>query len=273
MLVVVAAPVLDQHSGFGETREQLDAEQLVAHPGAEALDVWVLPRRARLDVRAARAREPTPVSERVGGQLGPVVAANEPGRAAELGDEALQRRDGLVGVDAAVTLDRERLAGELVDDMQQLENPAVGGLIELKVQRPDVIGRLCAQPVGRHRRGPEALALAPALRHAQPLLTPQPLRTLAIQHPALLEQQLMRTPIPPPRPLARDLPQRRPQPGVVAGHARLVTLRRTMLPDISARPPLGNAKAVLEHPDRLAPTRRAHQFPLLISFSAATSST
>ena len=77
----------------------------------------------------------------------------------------------------------------------------------------------------------------------------------------------------PPRPVARDLPQRRPQRGVVAGDPRRVTLRRAMLPGVSARPPLGDAKAVLQHPDRLAPARRAHQFPLEISFSAATSST
>jgi hypothetical protein len=96
---------------------------------------------------------------------------------------------------------------------------------------------------------------------------------LAVQHPAVIEQQLMRTPVPPARPLARDLPQRRPQPGVVAGNHRRPALRRTVLPDVSARPPLRDTEAILQHPDRLAPTRRAHQFPFATSLRAATSST
>ena len=272
MLVVVLAPVFDQDPCFGEAGEQFDREQLVAHPGAEALDVGVLPRRAGLDVRAARAREATPVAQRVGGQLGAVVAANEHRRAA-LGDEALQRNDGLVAVDAAVALDRQRLAGELIDDVQQLEDPAVGGLVKLEVQRPYVVGCLGAQPIGRDRRGPQPLALAASLRHPQALFAPQPLRALAVEHPALLEQQLVRAPIPPPRPVAGDLAQRGAQPGVVAGDQRRAALRRAVLPDVSARPPLRDPKTVLQHADRLAPARRAHQFPLLISFSAATSST
>jgi hypothetical protein len=65
-----------------------------------------------------------------------------------------------------VLFDREGLAGELVDDVQQLENPAVGGLIELEVQRPHVIGCLGPQPLGWDGRGAEALSLAPPLRDA-----------------------------------------------------------------------------------------------------------
>jgi hypothetical protein len=44
-----------------------------------------------------------------------------------------------------------------------------------------------------------------------------------------------------------------------------------MLTGVSPRPPLRQAKTILEHPDRLAPTQRAHQFPRAISLSAATS--
>jgi hypothetical protein len=39
MLVVVLASVLDEHLGLGETREQLDGQELVPDAGAEALDV------------------------------------------------------------------------------------------------------------------------------------------------------------------------------------------------------------------------------------------
>jgi hypothetical protein len=41
--VVVVSPVLDKQFRFGESVEQLDAEQLVADSGAERLDVRVLP--------------------------------------------------------------------------------------------------------------------------------------------------------------------------------------------------------------------------------------
>jgi hypothetical protein len=171
------------------------------------------------------------------------------------------RHQSLVGVDASVTLDRECLAGELVDDVQQLQDPPVGGLIKLEVQRPHVIGVLGAQPLGPDGRGPEPLALASPLRHPQALLVPQPLRALAVQRPALIQQPLMRTAIPPPRTIARDLPQLRAQRRIVASDQWRVALRGAVLTGISARPPLGEAKTILKHSDRLAPTRRAHQFP------------
>jgi hypothetical protein len=50
--VVVLAPVLDQPLGFGQAGERLDAEQLAADAGAEALDVEVLLRPAGLDLGA-----------------------------------------------------------------------------------------------------------------------------------------------------------------------------------------------------------------------------
>jgi len=79
----------------------------------------------------------------------------------------------------------------------------------------------------------------------------------------------MRTAVPPPRPPARDPPQLRPQRLIITGHARLMTLGRAALSDIPARPSLRNTETVLDHPDRLAPARRAHQFPFDTSFSAA----
>jgi hypothetical protein len=64
------------------------------------------------------------------------------------------------------------LARELVNDVEQLQRPPVGRLIELEIKRPHVIGPLCAQPLGRDRRLPEPPALALALRHTQLLLAP-----------------------------------------------------------------------------------------------------
>jgi hypothetical protein len=87
----------------------------------------------------------------VGGELGAVVAGDVLGRAAALDDQPVEHGHGAVGVDPAGALDGQRLAGELVDDVQELEDPPVGGLIELEVQRPHVVGTLSAQPLGGNR--------------------------------------------------------------------------------------------------------------------------
>jgi hypothetical protein len=179
----------------------------------------------------------------------------------------------VVGVDPPAALDCQRFTGELVDHVQELENPPVGGLVELEIQRPHVIRPRRAQPLDGHGGCAEPLALAPPLRHAQAFLAPQPLRALTVHAPALLEQQLMRAPVPPPRPAAGDPAQLRPQPLIAGRAGRLMALRRAVLADDHARPPLRQSQAVLQHPNRLTPTRRAHQFPFATSLSAATSST
>ena len=83
----------------------------------------------------------------------------------------------------------KRLAGVLVDDVQELQDPSVGGLVELVVERPDLIGVLGAQALGRHGRLSEALALAPAGGNSQALLAPEALHSLAIQAPTLLSRR------------------------------------------------------------------------------------
>jgi len=207
VLVVVDPPVFDQDLRLGQAGEQLHAEQLVADATPEAFDVRVLPRRAGLDIGASGACEPTPVPKRVGGHLRPVVTAHEPGGGPAVGDEPLEHCDGLIRVDPPATLDRQRLTGELVHDMQQLQVVPVSGLIPLEVDRPHVVRPIGSQPRRGHRGLAQPLTLAPPLRHPQPLLAPQPLGALAIDLPALIEQQLMRPAIPPPRPATRDPPQ------------------------------------------------------------------
>jgi hypothetical protein len=113
--------------------------------------------------------------------------------------------------------------------------------------------------------------LAPWLTLRATLPVGAPAGALDVQLPPVVEQQLMRAAIPPPRPLPGDRAQPRAQPRLIPGHDRLVTVRGAMLTDIPARPPLRQPETVLEHPDRLAPTLRAHQFPRSTSRSAATS--
>ena len=129
---------------------------------------------SRARCRRSRPGEPTPVAQGVGGHLRPVVTTHEPRRGAAFGDEPVQHVDGLVGVDTAVALDRQRLAGELVHDVQQLEVVPISGLIPLEIDRPHVIGPLRPQPIRRDRGVPSRWRLrrlrgtrSPSSRHTR----------------------------------------------------------------------------------------------------------
>ena len=121
------------------------------------------------------------------------------------GGELVEDGDGLVGVDASGDVHRERLAGVLIDDVEQLEHPAVGGLIELEVQGPHVTGPLGSQPIGGHRRLAEALALASPRRDSEAFFAPQALHALAVDRVAELAEADMRAPVAPPRPLSPEI--------------------------------------------------------------------
>ena len=78
-----------------------------------------------------------------------------------------------------------------------------------------MIGPLGPQPVARHRRFPAPLAFPPLLRHAESFLAPHALHPLAIDAPALIEQMLMRLAVSPPRSLAGERTELRPERRVV----------------------------------------------------------
>jgi hypothetical protein len=124
-----------------------------------------------------------------------------------LGDQAVQHSDGGVSVDPAIDLDGHGLAGVLVHDIEQLQDPPVLGLVELVVQRPHMIGMLGSQPIRWRRGGAQPLALAPPGGHPQTLLAPQPLNGLAVYPPAGLTQLGVGGPIPPARMGPADLAQ------------------------------------------------------------------
>jgi hypothetical protein len=87
-----------------------------------------LPGRPRLDEAGASPGEAPAVAQGVGGQLRTVVTAKELQRGLALGDQALQHRDGGVGIDPPFDGDRQGLAGVLVHDVEQLQDPTVQGL-------------------------------------------------------------------------------------------------------------------------------------------------
>jgi hypothetical protein len=83
---------------------------------------------------------------------------------APLGDQRVQDVNEIIRGAAAADPHRERLAGVLIHDVGQLQPPAVGGLVELKVDRPHMVGVGRAEPLGG--AGCDAAALAGANRAA-----------------------------------------------------------------------------------------------------------
>jgi hypothetical protein len=159
-------------------------------------------------------------------------------RSTTLYDQAVQHRYGGVGIDAALDDDGQRLAGVLVDDVERLEDPPIGGLVELVVQRPHVIGMGGRQPLGWCGGGAQPPAFAAPCRHSQALLAPQPLDGLAVHMPALLAQLSVSAPVPPPGVDAAEPAQLLAQHPIPVGLQGLVALRTSMLTDQLTRPSL-----------------------------------
>src|SRR5229473_5910638 len=81
-VVVDVAPVEVEDPCLEDGVEDLAIEELVAEPGVEALDEWVLPRATRLDVQGASAGESAPITNRARDQLRSVVHPDAFGGAA-----------------------------------------------------------------------------------------------------------------------------------------------------------------------------------------------
>lgn len=95
-------------------------------------------------------------------------------------DQPGQDLDQVIGGAAATNAHGQGLTGVLVDDVGQLHPPPISGLIELEVDRPDLVGSLGPQPLGPLRNEPAAFA-GPD-RAAQTLLAPEPPDALVV-HP------------------------------------------------------------------------------------------
>jgi hypothetical protein len=202
--------------------------------------------------------------DRVRGELRAVVHADERRRLTALGGQAIEHGHGGVGVDAPGNHDRQRLAGVLVDDVQELQDPAVDGGVELEVERPDLVSALGAQVACRGCGRPEPHPLPAPDRHPQPLLAPEALDALAIDLPTLGAKQRPGAAVAEARMGTRDFAQATTQGVVATERGILVALGGAVLAGDSARPPLGEPKAVLKHPDRGSSARRAQKFPVMM---------
>ena len=187
VVVVDGSPVFDDGFRLEQRVERLDGEHLVADAAS---------RRTRRtgSARASRARcscVPAPPKRHqsrsaLAVSSGPLSIRTSSGPAAALGGRSGRAR-GRCGRRRSrrATSDRQRLAGVLVDDVQQLQHPAVGGGVELEVERPDVIraARPAAAPPASSS-SPSRCRLRRLARHTQALLAPEPLDLLAVHLPS-----------------------------------------------------------------------------------------
>jgi hypothetical protein len=244
--------------------ELLDGEELVAESRAVGLDPGVLPRTTRFDVARSCAREAAPVPDGVRGEFWTVVTADEVRKAAGSGD-LVQGGHGGIGADGVGDEIAEGLSGELVGDMEELQDATRRGDVELVVEGPDVIRMSGKEPVRWRRRDPEAGSLVAPWRDPKTLFTPQTLDFLLVEQVALSAQHRMGPAIAPAGMVGGKVAQSRPEVLVGIGVLRPVTLGGAMLADDLTRPPLREAQAPLEHVGSTASLRRAHHFPVMNS--------
>ena len=123
--VVIVLPDRQHFAGMGERGEQRLVQELVAQPAVEALDEGILLRLAGRDVVPFDPRLLRPAQDRHAGELGAVVGDDHRGPAAR-GDDGIElARDTQPG-QRRIGDQRQAFAGEIVDDRQDAEAPAVG---------------------------------------------------------------------------------------------------------------------------------------------------
>jgi hypothetical protein len=136
--VVIPAPAIGQALGLSHRGEQLGVEEFIPEPAVERLGIAVLPWGAWLDVRGGRTAALAPAPQGMGNELGAVIAADECRCWVEAG-ELLQHRHHVFGFAASSDADRQAQTAVLIDHVQELQPPTIGGGIELEVHGPDLM--------------------------------------------------------------------------------------------------------------------------------------
>ena len=137
-MVVVLAPLLDQHLGFGQAVEHLAPKQLVTQLAVEALHVAVLPRTTRLDVSCLGAHALDPILHRTGHKLRPVVRADVRRNPAH-DEQVRQHVDDVGRFQPASNPDHQAFAGELIHYVQHPQLASIPGAIFDKVVGPYLV--------------------------------------------------------------------------------------------------------------------------------------
>lgn len=110
-------------------------------------------------------------------------------RHAAQNEEIGQDVDDVGGVELAIDADRQRLMRELVDHVEHAILPSLMGSVLDEVVGPDMVGPLGAQPDARSVIEPKPASPGLFGWNLQPLLPPDALDPLVVDHPARLAAQ------------------------------------------------------------------------------------
>jgi len=202
-VVVVDPPALDDDADLGQGAEDRLVQALVAELAVEAFDEAVLLRLARRDVAPVDADAVGPFEHRPAGHLGSVVA-DDGVRLATPGNQDVQLAGHAMAADRGVDDQGQGLAGEVVDDAQNVEAPAPAEAVGDEVQAP-ALSRSVRQGHRRARPG-GPLTSAPAA-HRQTLLAVEPEELLLVHADAFTLEQNARPPMAETASLSRQRPQ------------------------------------------------------------------
>ena len=184
--VVLPSPTIGQGLRLGHSRKQLRIQEFVPEPAIERLGKAVLPRGSWLDVGRCGGAGFSPAPEGMGDELGPVVAADQRWCRVEAG-QRLQHGHDVFGLAAPAHPNGQAKAAVLVDHVQELEPPAIGGGIELKVHSPHLVRVFGLVAPHRAVDGPSPLLLAGS-GPLEPFLTPEAVHPLVVHQPTLAPQ-------------------------------------------------------------------------------------
>jgi len=184
-VVVRGPPTLDVPAGFGQVVELLHVQQLVSKAAVKRLDVAVLPRRARLDVKRLNVRLHQMSPKRLSNELGAIVATNMTRHAARL-EQLHQHVEHSIRSDAATDIQRQAFASKLIDDDQALERTTVTSRVVNEVHRPHMILELRSMTNAAAFAVTQTCSFSLLLRHFQSFLTPQTIDPLGVHLPTIL---------------------------------------------------------------------------------------
>ena len=143
-VVVFVTVFRAQHFCFQQGREAFHVEELVTEPRVEALNVAVLPWRTGFDEKGSEPFFRDPVVHGSGHELRSVVRTDEVRNAVHL-NQSIEGLDDVGARHRVRHLQRQALAGELVEHWKPLEAASRFGPVEHKIVAPDVIDPLGLQ--------------------------------------------------------------------------------------------------------------------------------
>ena len=185
------------------------------------------------------------------------IVGTDVSRDAAQDEQVGQHVDNVDRGELAPNPDRQALAGELVQDVEHAEGPAVIRPVMHEVIGPDVIRPLGAQPDAGAVIEPKPAPLRLFLGHLQPLAPPQALDPLVVDLPAGVAQQGRDPPVTVTAVLAGQLDHVRNQAVLVVAAARDAALGRAMLPQHPASAAFRDPETVADMIDALAAARGA----------------